>query len=119
MKIRFKNKPSKNCDGTPLKPEFIIIHCIGYELEKVLKILTEKTEFGAVSTHYVIPHTSKEKENTFTIYRLVDNNVQARHAGVSKWHHLENFNSRAIGIEFHLPNYAYALEPGRGLNWYH
>lgn len=118
MNIRYIDSPSKNFEDTILNPEWIVIHCIGYSEQKALRILMGDETNLKVSVHYFVPQLSETIN--YPIYRLVPDNKCAYHAGASRWQGLASFNSCSIGIEFHCPNYAYALErDDEHLNWYH
>lgn len=60
------------------------------------------------------------KLKIYPIYRLLSDLKEAKHAGISQWKNIKLFNHCSIGIEFHSPNYAYALKrKDEQLNWYH
>lgn len=127
MNIKYIDKPSKNFDDVQIKPEWIVIHCIGYDEKKALGILTGEDPQVPVSAHYFVPQLDLNKmsylhnnQPEYPIYRLVSEVKKAYHAGISRWQNLEKFNNLSIGIEFNSPNYAYALEKDSDhLNWYH
>lgn len=115
-------KPSSNHSNEDLTPQFIIIHCIGFDENSALKILTKSVSEGGggVSSHFLIPQVIKE--NPYPIYQLVHDNKKARHAGASSWGKVTSFNNCSIGIEFHSPNYAKALQHQAGksdLDWFY
>ena len=78
--------------------EFLIIHYTGCDLITSLRTLTDKNSPYPTSAHYVIDEEGD-------IYALVDEEFRAWHAGVSRWHDLEDINSRSIGIELVHPEY--------------
>lgn len=91
--MKFYEKPSPNFnerkDG--LAPEFIIIHYTGMKsTEDALERLSDPA--SEVSCHYLLD----EKGN---IYKMVDEDKRAWHAGVSSWDGKGDINSRSIGIE--------------------
>jgi N-acetylmuramoyl-L-alanine amidase len=71
--------------------KFIIIHYTGMqsERESVIRLCNPKSE---VSCHFLISKNGK-------IYRLVDDNKIAWHAGKSCWGKYKNLNKNSIGIE--------------------
>jgi N-acetylmuramoyl-L-alanine amidase len=118
MKTRYIDQLCKTFDDVEIKPEWIIIHCIGYDEKKSLEILTGSDPDLPVSSHYFVPQRHCD-EGVYPIFRLMPENKMARHAGVSRWGDIADFNHCSIGIEFASPNYAYAMERNRALNWYH
>lgn len=125
IKIKWIAKPSANFADQPIKPKYIIIHCIGFTQEKALTLLTQPPRDlaqAAVSSHFFIPTGNIATEDGYPIYQLVPENRKAFHAGVSQWQTDSNLNESAIGIEFHVPNYANALQVQAGtgnLDWLH
>jgi N-acetylmuramoyl-L-alanine amidase len=73
---------------------FLIIHYTQLNLERSIEVLTR----GQVSSHYLLSDESPPR-----IYRLVDENLRAFHAGVSYWAGHGNLNSASIGIEIVHP----------------
>ncbi|HKM37764.1 MAG TPA: N-acetylmuramoyl-L-alanine amidase, partial [Thiopseudomonas sp.] len=61
--------------GQDSRVQFIVLHYTASDLPRSLYLLTEKE----VSSHYLIA------EQPATIYRLVDENRRAWHAGQSQW----------------------------------
>jgi N-acetylmuramoyl-L-alanine amidase len=99
MKIINKPSPNFNDRAQDVKPWIIVIHAIGYSHEKALDTLTDpdpkknlNAPHGAVSAHYYINMDG-------TIYKLVDEEKRAWHAGVSTWKGETDINSLSIGIE--------------------
>ena len=80
-----KKKRSKN------SIKFIIIHYTGMqsERESLIRLCDKKSK---VSSHYLINRNGK-------IYRLVEDNRVAWHAGKSNWGKCKNLNKSSIGIE--------------------
>lgn len=92
--------------GQDSRAQFIVLHYTSSDLAHSLTLLTE----GEVSSHYLIA------EGPPTIYRLVDENRRAWHAGESAWNGRTWLNSSSIGIE--LVNRGYVEgDDGRRL-WY-
>lgn len=75
--------------GQDSRVQFIVLHYTASDLPRSLHLLTE----GQVSSHYLIA------EQPATIYRLVDENRRAWHAGDSQWNGRTWLNSPSIGIE--------------------
>lgn len=91
--------------GQDSRAQYIVIHYTSSDLQRSLDILKGRD----VSSHYLIG------EAPATIYRLVDENRRARHAGESEWDGRTWLNSSSIGIE--LVNRGY-VESERGRLWY-
>jgi N-acetylmuramoyl-L-alanine amidase len=85
--------------------QFLILHYTHEDFPTSLKLLTE----GNVSSHYLV------NDNPPTIYRLVDENRRAYHAGVSYWKGATQLNASSIGIE--IVNRGYDDTPA-GRVWY-
>lgn len=79
--------------------QFIVLHYTSSDLPRSLYLLTGKE----VSSHYLIA------EQPATIYRLVDENRRAWHAGNSQWNGRTWLNSSSIGIE--MVNQGYTDTP--------
>ena len=69
--------------------QFLVIHYTVGDFNNAFGILTE----GPVSSHYLVDRQPPR------IFRLVDENRRAAHAGVSSWQGNTNLNSSSIGIE--------------------
>ena len=92
MKIRIINSPNfdkKRRSNKSIK--FLIIHYTGMqsERESIMRLCSSKSK---VSSHFVINKKGK-------IYRLVQDNQIAWHAGKSCWGKYKNLNKNSIGIE--------------------
>lgn len=122
--------PSPHLSKRPREAEikYIIQHCIGWPLNRILQGFTypkEKTESAGVSAHYLIPQASTQQilsdpnleefhsyfqdvkdPQKIPIIQFVSDKNKAWHAGVSSWKEDENLNGMSIGIEFHAPGYA-------------
>jgi N-acetylmuramoyl-L-alanine amidase len=87
--------------------QFIVLHYTEIDFARSLHRLTEEE----VSSHYLV------NDGPPTIYRLVDENRRAWHAGPSYWQGYTHLNSNSIGIEIVNsgnggdPNAAYAEYP--------
>lgn len=75
--------------------EQIVIHYTSSDLDDSLKTLTG----GGVSAHYLLPADGSR------IYRLVDEERRAWHAGDSQWRGRTWLNASSIGIELVNPGY--------------
>jgi N-acetylmuramoyl-L-alanine amidase len=91
--------------GQDSRAQFIVLHYTSSDLQRSLEIL----KGDGVSSHYLID------ESPATIYRLVDEDRRAWHAGESQWDGRTWLNSSSIGIE--LVNRGY-IEDERGRLWY-
>ena len=94
--------PSVNYDS---RVQFIVLHYTSTSLERSLELLTH----GPVSSHYLIGDTPP------TLYKLVDENQRAWHAGESQWKGRTWLNSSSIGIE--IVNKGFRDTP-QGRVWY-
>lgn len=89
--------------------QFIVLHYTEIDFARSLHRLTEEE----VSSHYLI------NDRPPTIYRLVDEERRAWHAGPSYWQGYTHLNSSSIGIEIVNsgnggdPNAGYAEYPGQ------
>ena len=92
MKIRFCYSPNFNKKNRPINwIKLIIIHYTGMQSEREsLKRLCDPE--SKVSSHFVISRNGK-------IYRLVNDNQIAWHAGKSFWGKYKNLNKVSIGVE--------------------
>ncbi|MBI3441248.1 MAG: N-acetylmuramoyl-L-alanine amidase [Proteobacteria bacterium] len=85
--------PNFNNRKDGIQPSLIILHYTGgTSAEYALARLTDAAQENKVSAHYMID----EEGN---IYRLVDEDKRAWHAGVSSWNGISDVNSASIGIE--------------------
>lgn len=91
--------------GQDSRVQFIVLHYTAVDLSRSLQLLTE----ADVSSHYLIA------EQPATIYRLVDENQRAWHAGDSQWNGRTWLNSSSIGIE--MVNQGYS-ETAEGKVWH-
>jgi N-acetylmuramoyl-L-alanine amidase len=92
MKIGIINSPNfdrKRRSNKSIK--FLIIHYTGMqsEVESIIRLCSSKSK---VSSHFLINQKGK-------IYRLVQDNQIAWHAGKSCWGKYKNLNKNSIGIE--------------------
>ncbi len=98
-------RPSLNFNDRPVgvKIDSIIIHYTGMKTaEDALDRLCDPT--SEVSAHFTIDEDG-------TIYRHVDPDKRAWHAGVSQWRDREGFNDFSIGIELVNPGHEFGYRP--------
>ncbi|WP_285407698.1 N-acetylmuramoyl-L-alanine amidase [Pseudomonas sp. FR229a] len=95
--------PSTNYDS---RIQFVVVHYTSASLERSLQLLTH----GEVSSHYLIGD-----DKGATIYKLMDENQRAWHAGESQWQGRTWLNSSSIGIEIVNPGYK---DTPTGRLWY-
>ena len=72
------------------RAQFLILHYTAEDLDRSIRILTQQR----VSSHYLVTDESPPR-----IYRLVDEDRRAWHAGVSAWDGHAMLNGNSIGIE--------------------
>ncbi|MGZ7458130.1 N-acetylmuramoyl-L-alanine amidase [Pseudomonas sp. Ma2-10] len=95
--------PSANFDS---RIQFVVVHYTSTSLERSLQLLTH----GEVSSHYLIGD-----DKGATIYKLMDENLRAWHAGDSEWQGRTWLNSSSIGIEIVNPGFK---DTPAGRLWY-
>lgn len=95
--------PSANYDS---RIQFVIVHYTSASLERSLQLLTH----GEVSSHYLIGD-----DKGGTVYKLMDENQRAWHAGESQWQGRTWLNSSSIGIEIVNPGFK---DTPTGRLWY-
>ena len=81
--------------GQSSRVQYVVLHYTSTDLPRSLSILTT----GEVSSHYLIG------DRPATIYRLVDENRRAWHAGVSQWQGRTWLNASTLGIEMVNPGF--------------
>ncbi|QJR14638.1 N-acetylmuramoyl-L-alanine amidase AmiD [Usitatibacter palustris] len=99
--LRFDD--SYQSTGHDSRAQFLVLHFTSSDFPSSLKILTS----GPVSSHYLV------RDDPPTIYRLVDENRRAWHAGVSNWRGSTLMNASSIGIE--IVNRGEMGGPGSGV----
>jgi N-acetylmuramoyl-L-alanine amidase len=77
-------------EGQDSRVLFIVLHYTDEDFANSLKILTR----GPVSSHYLVSDETPPR-----VYRLVDEDRRAWHAGVSSWQLHGGLNASSIGIE--------------------
>jgi N-acetylmuramoyl-L-alanine amidase len=105
VKLEVIRQPSPNFnDRDPAIPlQHIVLHYTGMKTgaEALVRLCDPKAE---VSAHYVI-------EDDGRVFRLVDENKRAWHAGQSVWRGLADMNSASVGIELVNPGHQYGYRP--------
>ena len=95
---------SRTAVGQNSRVQYVVLHYTSTDLARSLELLSE----SEVSSHYLIGDAPA------TIYRLVDEDRRAWHAGVSEWQGRTWLNATTIGIE--LVNQGYYQGPN-GRYW--
>ena len=90
--------------GQSSRVQYIVLHYTSTDFTRSLALLTQ----GEVSAHYLID------EGSAKVYRLVDENRRAWHAGDSSWQGRTWLNASTLGIE--LVNQGYVEGPD-GRHW--
>lgn len=86
--------------------QFVVMHYTSASQERSLQLLTH----GQVSAHYLIGDDAQA-----TIFKLVDEQYRAWHAGESEWDGRTWLNSSSLGIEIVNPGYQ---DTASGRVWY-
>jgi len=93
------DRPSPNFDERMLPVSMIVLHYTGMpDAESALNRLTSPE--AKVSSHYFIDEDG-------TVYRLVDEEKRAWHAGKSRWRGVSDVNSASVGIEIVNPGHEF------------
>jgi N-acetyl-anhydromuramyl-L-alanine amidase AmpD len=95
--LRIIDRPSAVQSG---RVDHLVIHFTGESFAESMRLLTERTGMP-VSAHYLVPAPDDPTytERSLRIYRLVDEERRAWHAGESYWDSATELNARSIGIE--------------------
>lgn len=96
---------SHSARGQDSRVQYIILHYTSSNAERALRTLTQ----AEVSSHYLI------NDHPPTIYRLVDEDRRAWHAGDSSWQGRTWLNASSIGIEIVHPGYS---DREKGRHWH-
>lgn len=97
--------PSPNHNARSRTVDTIMLHYTAIEsLDKSLRVLTNGRSSDPVSAHYVVGEDG-------SVFRLVDEDRRAWHAGGGAWRGLEDLNSASVGIE--IVNAGYAADGSR------
>ncbi len=81
---------SYSAKGQNSRVRYLVVHYTALNNMTSLKVLTQRD----VSAHYLITD-----ERRPTVYRLVDENRRAWHAGLGSWYGFTDLNTGSIGIE--------------------
>ncbi|MEI8400335.1 MAG: N-acetylmuramoyl-L-alanine amidase [Alcaligenaceae bacterium] len=93
----FQLDESLKANGKNSRIDIIVLHYTASSKPSALLTLTNRE----VSAHYVVSDDSKP-----VVYKLVDENLSAWHAGDSSWYGRTYVNPRSIGIEIVHPGWA-------------
>lgn len=93
-----------NAKGQSSRARFLVLHYTVSDNPTSIKILTEQQ----VSAHYLVTNHGQP-----VIYRLVDENRAAYHAGNSSWKNFTQLNTSSIGIEIVNPGWTATPDGGR------
>lgn len=102
--LRINTEHSSRAQDSRIR--YIIVHYTAGDSARALAVLTS----GQVSAHYLV-----DNDASATIYRLVDENRRAWHAGDSEWEGRNSLNASSIGIE--LVNRGFR-DTSEGRVWY-
>lgn len=93
----FVDVVSENQSG---RVKYLVIHYTTTDFAESLHLLTERTE-RPVSSHYLVPERGDPSypHRRVKVYRLVEEDQRAWHAGRSFWRGDTDLNTRSIGIE--------------------
>ena len=96
-------RPSPNFDERALPVSMIVLHYTGMvDAEAALDRLTSPE--AKVSAHYCIDEDG-------SVYRLVDEEKRAWHAGKARWRGCGDVNSASVGIELVNPGHEFGYRP--------
>ena len=98
---------SHTARGQDSRVQYVVLHYTSSDSARAMNTLT----LGEVSSHYLID------TNPPTIYRLVDENRRAWHAGDSSWQGRTWLNASSIGIEIVHPGYHDTQQGRQWLPW--
>ncbi|MCF2947801.1 penicillin binding protein PBP4B [Paraglaciecola aquimarina] len=93
--LPIEDLPSKNYSK---RIKFLVMHYTAINYQRSVEELVNE---GGVSSHYLLPekHDNSYAESDLKIYRLVDEQDRAWHAGSSYWQGRRDLNDQSIGIE--------------------
>jgi N-acetylmuramoyl-L-alanine amidase len=101
--MHFRDRPSPNHDARPGAVDLLILHYTGMlSAQAALDRLCSLE--AKVSAHYLI-------EEDGTVWRLVEEQRRAWHAGVSSWRGRRDINGASIGIELVNPGHENGYRP--------
>ncbi|RZO65369.1 MAG: N-acetylmuramoyl-L-alanine amidase, partial [Parvularculaceae bacterium] len=97
MTIEFIDSPSPNFDARGVNIDLVVLHYTGMKSGRAA--LDRLTDAAAkVSSHYLVEEDGR-------IFRLVEEEKRAWHAGVSSWRGASDVNARSVGIEIVNPGH--------------
>lgn len=103
MKTIYRPSPNFEARLSDTAVDMLVVHYTGMTSSNAaLERLCDKSTI--VSAHYLIDEEG-------VLYQLVDEAVQAWHAGKSFWRGNTNINSRSIGIELVNPGHEFGYRP--------
>lgn len=96
-------RPSPNFDDRSRAADMIVLHYTGMQTgaEAIDRLCDPAAK---VSAHYVV-------EEDGCVFRLVDEDKRAWHAGISSWKGEGDINARSIGIEIVNPGHEWGYRP--------
>ena len=99
--MRVVDRPSPNFDPRGREVDTVILHYTGMKsgAEAIERLCSE---IARVSAHYVVEEDGR-------IFRLVDEEMRAFHAGVSSWKGEGDINARSVGVEIVNPGHEWGL----------
>lgn len=91
--LQIEDRPSPNFGPrrNGLTPDYVVLHHTAMATSEAAIARLSDPE-AQVSSHYVICKTGR-------VFRLVNEEMRAWHAGAGEWQGLQDMNSRSIGIE--------------------
>lgn len=95
--LRFADVASENQSS---RIEHLVMHFTSVDFAQSMRRLTERTQ-RPVSAHYLVPENGDPtyRQRRLRVYRLVDEERRAWHAGRSHWNGDDALNASSIGIE--------------------
>ncbi|MCY3940179.1 MAG: N-acetylmuramoyl-L-alanine amidase [Gammaproteobacteria bacterium] len=95
--LRFVDVESENQSS---RIEHLVMHFTSVDFARSMRMLTERTQ-RPVSAHYLVPENGDPTypHRRLSVYRLVDEEHRAWHAGQSHWNGDDALNASSIGIE--------------------
>lgn len=95
--VRYVDVASENQSS---RIEHLVVHFTSVDFARSMRMLTERTG-RPVSAHYLVPENGDPSypRQRLSVYRLVDEERRAWHAGRSHWNGDDALNASSIGIE--------------------
>ena len=101
--MKFVDAPSPNHDERTLPISMIVLHYTGMQ-DGAGALARLRDPAAKVSSHYLV-------EEDGTVFRLVDEDARAWHAGRSHWRGITDVNSASVGIEIVNPGHDWGYRP--------